>query len=154
MYFTLRSQASAWPPPGTNLDLLEPSIFTSILVFSSGTMQMAVRSIRAGDRRGMGRWILVTMLLGIVFLGGQAHGYAKANFNIGSNAYGSAFYTMTGFHALHVFAGLILMLVLLGRAAAGAYAVKDHAGVEVVAYYWHFVDVVWIGLYGAIYLIK
>ena len=154
MYFTLRSQGSAWPPPGTNLDLLEPSIFTAILVSSSGTMQMAVRSIRAGDRRGMRRWILITMLLGIVFLGGQAHGYAKANFNIGSSAYGSAFYTMTGFHALHVFAGLILMLVLLGRAAAGAYSVEDHAGVEVVAYYWHFVDVVWVGLYSAIYLIK
>ncbi len=154
MYFTLRSQAGAWPPPGTNLDLLEPSIFTAILVSSSGSMQMAVRSIRSGDRRAMRRWILVTMLLGIVFLGGQAHGYAKANFDIASSAYGSAFYTMTGFHALHVFAGLILMVVLLGRAAAGAYSAKDHAGVEVAAYYWHFVDVVWIGLYSAIYLIK
>jgi cytochrome c oxidase subunit 3 len=154
MYFTLRGRSAAWPPPGTNLDLLEPTIFTAVLVASSGTMQAAVRRIRDGDRVGMRRWIWLTMFLGVVFLAGQAHGYAKANFQISTSAYGSAYYTMTGFHALHVLAGLILMLVILGRAAAGAYSRQDHAGVEVAAYYWHFVDVVWIGLYTTIFLIK
>jgi cytochrome c oxidase subunit III len=154
MYFTLRGQATAWPPPGTNLDLLEPTIFTAVLVASSGTMQAAVRRIRDGDATGMRRWIWLTLLLGVVFLAGQAHGYARANFQIATNAYGSAYYTMTGFHALHVFAGLVLMLVVLGRAAAGAYSRDEHAGVEVAAYYWHFVDVVWIGLYTTIFLIK
>jgi cytochrome c oxidase subunit 3 len=154
MYFTLRGQATAWPPPGTNLDLLEPTIFTAVLIASSGTMQAAVRRIRDGDAAGMRRWIWLTLLLGVVFLAGQAHGYARANFQIATNAYGSAYYTMTGFHALHVFAGLVLMLVVLGRAAAGAYSRDEHAGVEVAAYYWHFVDVVWIGLYTTIFLIK
>jgi cytochrome c oxidase subunit III len=154
MYFTLRGRAAVWPPPGTNLDLLEPTIFTGVLVASSGTMQAAVRRIRAGNRDGMRRWIWLTIALGVVFLAGQAHGYAKANFQIASNAYGSAYYAMTGFHALHVFAGLLVMLVILGRAAAGAYSREEHAGVEVCAYYWHFVDVVWIGLYTTIFLIR
>ena len=78
----------------------------------------------------------------------------EKHLTISRNLFGTTYYTLVGFHALHVFAGLILMLVILGRAAAGAYSREDHAGVEVAAYYWHFVDVVWIGLYTTIFLIK
>jgi cytochrome c oxidase subunit III len=154
MYFTLKGQASRWPPAGTNVDPLEPAVFTAILVASSFTMQQGVRRIRAGDRTGMRRWTWITIVLGVIFLAGQAHGYAKATFTISSNAYGSAFYAMTGLHALHVFAGLLILLVVLGRAAQGAYSKDDHAGVEVAAYYWHFVDVVWIGLFLTIFVIR
>lgn len=154
MYFTLRGRASAWPPLGTNLDLLEPSIFTSILVASSLSVQRAVSAIRRGRARAMRRWIWLTMLLGVAFLAGQARGYARVHFTIGSSAYGSAFFAMTGFHALHVLVGLLVMAVVLGRASAGAYSVDDHAPVEAAAYYWHFVDVVWLGLYATIFLVK
>jgi cytochrome c oxidase subunit 3 len=116
MYFTLKGQASRWPPAGTNVDLLEPAVFTAILVASSFTMQQGVQRIRGSDRAGMRRWTWITTFLGVVFLAGQAHGYAKATFAISSNAYGSAFYAMTGLHALHVFAGLLLLLVVPGRA--------------------------------------
>ncbi|HXF71016.1 MAG TPA: heme-copper oxidase subunit III [Actinomycetota bacterium] len=153
-YFVLRAAAPRWPPPGVELGLLEPAAFTAILVASSGTMQLAVARVERGDVAGMVRWVWVTVALGVVFLAGQALGYARATFDIASGPYGSAFYAMTGFHALHVLAGLLLMLVVLGRAAAGAYRGGEAAGVEAVAYYWHFVDVVWIGLFSTIYLVR
>jgi cytochrome c oxidase subunit 3 len=154
MYFTLRAQSTPWPPRGVELDLPTAATFTTFLVLSSGTMQLAIRSIREDSRARMKRWIWVTLLLGVVFLLGQGYGYATLNFDVSSGAYGSAFYTMTGFHALHVLAGLVLMLVALGRAAAGAYSGREHGGLEAITYYWHFVDVVWIGLFSTIYLIR
>jgi cytochrome c oxidase subunit 3 len=154
-YFTLRSEAgpAGWAPPDIKIDAIR-LLFTSILVASSGTMQMAVHRIRQGNVASMRRWTLLTLAMGITFLGGQAHEWAALPFTIATDAYGSAFYSMTGFHGLHVFAGLILMLVMLGRVAAGAYSKDQHAGVEVTAYYWHFVDVVWIALFSTIFVIR
>ncbi len=154
MYFTLRAQAPEWPPAGVDLDPWPPALFTSLLVISSGTMQLAVRCIKAGDGAGMRAWIYVTGLLALAFLGGQVREWATAGFEISSSAYGSAFFTMTGFHALHVAGGLILMIVVLGRAAAGAYSSGEHTGVEVATYYWHFVDVVWIAMFSTIFLLR
>ena len=154
MYFTLRAQAPSWPPPGTDLPLALPTVFTTVLVASSFTMQTAVRRIKQGNVASMRRWILLTFLMGWVFLVGQYHDYLRANFQIGTNAYGSAFYTMTGFHAIHVLAGLVAMLVALGRAAAGVYSADEHASLEAVTYYWHFVDIVWIFLFLVIFVIK
>jgi cytochrome c oxidase subunit 3 len=153
-YFVLRAAARSWPPPSVRLDLPEPAAFTAVLVASSGTMQAAVARIGRGDVGGLVRWVWVTAALGAVFLAGQGLGYARATFDIASGPYGSAFYAMTGFHALHVLAGLLLLLVVVGRAGAGASSREEHAGVEAVAYYWHFVDVVWIGLFSAIYLVR
>ncbi len=154
MYFTLRGQTPVWPPAGADLGFLRPLIFTIILVASSFTMQMGVVRIRQGDLRSTKRWIWLTFVMGWAFLLGQFYEYFHLNFQIGSNAYGSAFYTMTGFHALHVFAGLLAMLVVLGRAAVGAVTEREHAGLEVVTYYWHFVDVVWIALFLVIFVIR
>ena len=154
MYFTLRAQAAVWPPPDIDLDLLRPTIFTTVLVLSSFTMQTADRRIKQGDARGMKRWIWITFVLGLVFICGQFWDYFHANFDIATNAYGSAFVTMTGFHAMHVIAGLLVMLVVLGRAATGAYDAQNHGAVEAATYYWHFVDIVWIALYTVLFLIK
>ena len=154
MYFTLRARAPAWPPPGTDLPLLLPTISTTILLSSSFTMQMALVRVKQGNGPAMKRWIWISFVMGWLFLAGQFHDYLGANFQIGTNVYGSAFYTMTGFHALHVFAGLLAMLVALGRAAAGAYSKEDHASLEAVAYYWHFVDVVWIFLFLTIFVLR
>jgi len=89
-----------------------------------------------------------------VFLGGQAYEWTTLPFRISTSAYGSTFYAMTGFHGLHVLAGLLLMLVILGRAARGAYTPTEHAGLEVATYYWHFVDVVWIGLFLVLFVVR
>jgi cytochrome c oxidase subunit III len=151
-YFTMRAGAAAWPPKGTELDLLQPAVFTAILVLSSGTMQLAVARIRQDDRAGARRWLWVTVGLGALFLFGQYLDYRGRNFGISTNAYGSAFYTMTGFHALHVLAGLALLLV--AQARVGTYSAGEHGGLEAVGYYWHFVDVVWLALFAAIFLVR
>jgi cytochrome c oxidase subunit III len=153
-YFTLRGQSLAWPPPGAQLDVLEPAIATALLLLSSGTMQRAVRKARSGDVDGMRRWVLLTLALGTIFVGSQARTWLAANFTVSSNAYGTMFYAMTGFHALHVVAGLLLMLVVLGRAAQGAYRDVATGSIEAVTYYWHFVDAVWIALFATIYLVR
>jgi len=154
MYFTLRAQAPVWPPADIELGLMRPLIFTAFLVASSFTMQTADRRIKRGDVKGMKRWIWITFALGIVFLCGQFWDYFHANFDIATNAYGSAFVTMTGFHAMHVIAGLIVMLVVLGRAATKVYDAENHGAVEAATYYWHFVDVVWIALFICLVLVK
>ena len=158
MYFTLRAQNKAvWPPPGIELGLLRPGLFTAVLVASSFTMQMADHRIRQGNVASMRRWILVTLLMGLIFLFGQGWDYlelTQQGLELSTNAYGSAFYTMTGFHALHVFAGLLVMLVVLGRAAAGAYSKDQHSAVEAATYYWHFVDGVWVALFATLFLLK
>src|SRR5437588_308346 len=152
-YFTLRAQNIVWTPPDIKVDTLR-LLSTSILVASSGTMQMAAHRIKQGDVHSMRRWIVLTLLMGGTFLGFQAHEWMTVPFSISTNAYGSTFFAMTGFHGLHVFAGLVVMLVVLGRAAAGAYSEREHAGVEVATYYWHFVDVVWIGLFTTIFVVR
>ncbi len=153
-YFTLRGESAAWPPRGATLDVLEPAIATALLVLSSGTMQLAVRRARSGDVDGMRRWVIVTLPLGTIFVGSQVRTWFAANFTVSSNAYGTMFYGMTGFHALHVVAGLLLMLVVLGRAAQGAYRDGATGSIEAVTYYWHFVDAVWIALFATIYLVR
>jgi cytochrome c oxidase subunit 3 len=154
MYFTLRAQNPVWPPRGIDLELARPLIFTIVLVASSFTMQMSVFRARQGNRAAVKRWVWLTFLMGATFLFGQYWDYVDATFVIGTNSYGSAFYTMTGFHALHVFAGLVAMLVLQGRMLAGAVTREDHAGLEVVTYYWHFVDLVWVALFVTIFVLK
>jgi cytochrome c oxidase subunit 3 len=153
MYFTLRAQNRVWTPPDVKVDLYR-TFFTAVLVASSFTMQHAVNRLKQGDRAGMKRWIWISFVMGIVFLGGQVNEWITLPFRVHTDAYGSAFYSMTGFHGLHVFAGLVLMLVVLGRARAGAYSPDDHAGLEVAAYYWHFVDIVWIALFTVLFVVR
>jgi cytochrome c oxidase subunit 3 len=102
----------------------------------------------------MRRWIVLTFLMGATFLGFEMHEWLTETFTIATNSYGSMFYALTGFHGLHVFAGLMIMLVVLGRAATGAYDAERHAGVEALTYYWHFVDVVWVGVFLTIFVVR
>jgi len=153
MYFTLRAQNSPWAAPEVKVDVVRV-LFTSILVASSFTMQHAVARIKTGDIPGMRRWVWITIVMGVAFLAGQTYEWINLHFRIHTNAYGSAFYAMTGFHGLHVLAGLVLMLVVLGRASQGAYSSNEHAGVEVTTYYWHFVDVVWIVLFLVLFVVR
>ena len=153
-YFTLRAVSAVWPPADVRLEVVEPAIATILLVISSFTMQHALTRARAGDLDGMRRWVGITAVLGVLFLSSQVRTWLAADFGVSSNAYGTMFYGMTGFHALHVAAGIVLMVVVLGRAAQGAYRDGRLSGLEAVTYYWHFVDVVWIALFATIYLIK
>jgi cytochrome c oxidase subunit 3 len=153
-YFFLRGVTSPWPPTGVELETLPSAIATAALIASSGTFQLAIRSARDGRIRSMNGWIVLTFLLGAAFVAAQAHDWTTLSFTVSSDAYGTLFYGMTGFHGLHVIGGLVLMLVILGRSAQGAYREGEIRGVEAVAYYWHFVDVVWIGLFSTLFLIR
>lgn len=153
-YFTIRSRTPVWPPNGVELSTGLVAVATVVLVASSFTLQAGIAALGRGEERAMRRWVVATLALGAAFLAAQLFDYTEAPFAVSSHAYGTLFYAMTGFHGLHVLAGLLLMLVVLGRSAQGAYAGGAHADAEAVAYYWHFVDAVWIGLFATIYLIR
>jgi cytochrome c oxidase subunit III len=153
-YFNIRAEHTVWPPQGFSLDLGLAAVLTVILVSSSFTMQYAVSRIRKGDRTGMVRAMTVTVILGVIFLAGQLYDYASLGFGISSGVYGTLFFTMTGFHGAHVLGGVIGMSIVLLRGLNGQFSARHHTAVEAVSIYWHFVDVVWIGLFSTLYLLR
>ncbi|MGH2751393.1 MAG: cytochrome c oxidase subunit 3 [Actinomycetota bacterium] len=156
-YFTIRAQAGEWPPAGTpHIDALRTALFTVFLVASSGTQHLGVVAIRRGDRAGLIRWMWITIALGTTFLAGQALEYAELfneGFSIGTNVFGALFFTMTGFHGLHVAGGLLMLGVVAAKGRMGHFTAERHGPAEAVGYYWHFVDVVWIFLFLVLYLL-
>ena len=153
-YFSLRAQTDPWPPADVELDLLIPTTGTALLVLSSVTFQLGLRAGERDRRTKLRAWIATSLALGVAFLGLQLWDYTQLGFEVSSHAYGTIFYAMTGFHGLHVAAGLVLMLVILGRIAQGAYRHGRVESVHAIGYYWHFVDVIWIALYGTLYLLR
>jgi cytochrome c oxidase subunit III len=157
-YFTIRSAATQWPPPDTpHLSAPYAAILTTILVASSVTMQFGVWAIRKNDQRKLVLWLAVSLLLGAIFLCMQALEYAnliEEGLTLSSGVYGSTFYTLTGFHGAHVAGGAAFILIVLLRARSGQFTARYHDTVEMASYYWHFVDVVWLGLFSTIYLLQ
>ncbi|MDQ6614763.1 MAG: heme-copper oxidase subunit III [Actinomycetota bacterium] len=153
-YFTLRAQSAVWPPPGVDLDTVAATGATILLVASSGTMQLGVRAVARDDRPAFVRWLAATFVLGTVFVLLQVRDWSRLHFSVGTHAYGSAFYLMTGFHGLHVIGGLLAMTVIAGRASSRRFGSGDLPSVEMLSYYWHFVDVVWIGLWATIFFLR
>ena len=152
-YFYLGSMANTpWPPGGApELKLALPN--TIILLVSSGTMWWAESGIRLGSQLRLRLGMLVTLLLGIAFLAIQAIEYSKKDFTLQSNAYGSLFFTITGFHGAHVFVGLLFNVVVQLRAWLGHFTVDRHLAVTNAALYWHFVDIVWLVVFTTLYLV-
>ena len=124
---------------------------TTILILSSFTAYMSETSIAHGDRKGFTRYLLLTILLGLVFVAGVAVEWSTAEFHI-SEPYGTAFFSMTGLHASHVVSGIVILCLVLGLGAKGRFSAESHWGVEASIKYWHFVDVVWVFFYPALYL--
>jgi cytochrome c oxidase subunit III len=153
-YFTLRSMSSEWPPSDIELETLSSLIGTILLIISSGTMILAIRALERGDRLGLQRWTVLTLALGAVFLANQLREYTALNFGVSTNSYGSIYYLLTGFHAAHVFAGLVLLTIAIVL-ARGVGPVERHGpAVDAISYYWHFVDVVWIAVFVTIFVIR
>ncbi|HZT65916.1 MAG TPA: heme-copper oxidase subunit III [Acidimicrobiales bacterium] len=157
-YFTIRAQDTlngVWPPRGIELDVLQSGIFTAILVASSFTMQRALWSDeRRHNRTQAKRWIVISFVMGSLFLGNQGYEWFHVKFHISTNAFSSLFFLMTGLHGLHVFVGLVAMVGLLGRMAGPGGDPGERPVFQVVTYYWHFVDIVWVFLYASIFLLK
>jgi cytochrome c oxidase subunit 3 len=159
MYFTSRARATGgWPPEPTELDVPYALVFTLILVLSSVTCQYGVFAAEIGNVYGLRRWFTITFVMGLTFVLGQANEYRNLIVNhdttIASSTYGSVFYLTTGFHALHVIGGLVAFVFVLIRSTMGRFTPAQATSAIVVSYYWHFVDVVWVGLFITIYLIK
>ena len=153
-FFTIRANAKVWPPPGTKLDTIQAAIFTVVLLASSPTMQIGVWAQEKGQFRKARAWVVVSLILGAAFLGNQAYEWKTLPFRPRTNAYGSLFYIMSGLHGLHVLLGLVAMVALLGRMAGSKGDPGETAVVQAVSYYWHFVDIVWVGLFSALFLLS
>ena len=159
MYFTLRAvNPNLWATETEMLNIPFAAANTTVLVLSSVTAQMGVFAAERGDTLQLRRWFILTFLMGAFFIGGQAFEYAELvheGLTLQSSAFGSVFYLTTGFHALHVTGGLVAFLFVLARSYARPKMTHNMATSAVVtSYYWHFVDVVWIGLFAVIYLVK
>ncbi len=154
-YLTFRAVYPSWPPEGTpERELLVPGINTLILISSSFVIHKADVAIKKNDVAGLRTWFGITAAMGAVFLAGQIYEYSTLEFGLKTNLYASSFYVLTGFHGLHVFLGLCLILGVLWRARDRAhYSEAHHFGVEAAELYWHFVDVVWIILFLLLYLL-
>ncbi len=129
-----------------------PLLNTLILLCSGTTVTWAHHSLIHGDRDGLKKGLWATIALGILFSAIQAYEYSHAPFAFGGNTYSSAFYMATGFHGFHVIVGTIFLIVCLKRAYNGDFTPKQHFGFEAAAWYWHFVDVVWLFLFIAVYI--
>jgi len=170
IYFTLKSTSPGlWEEQTAKLNITYAAVNTVILVLSSFTCQAGVfaaermqprRTGTLGQFRkwGMVEWFFLTYAMGAAFVVGQVFEYAtlvSENISLSSDSYGSAFYITTGFHGLHVTGGLIAFLFVIGRGfAVKNFGHKEATTAIVVSYYWHFVDVVWIGLFAVIYLLR
>ena len=139
-------------------DVLDPvftGIFTVFLLASSGTLWLAERNIARQRELRARLWLLATVHLGAIFLVGQGWEYFnlfRENVTIDRNLFGSTFFTLTGFHGFHVFAGLVALAILTGMSAAGHFKGPHSVAVETVGLYWHFVDVVWIIIFVLLYV--
>jgi cytochrome c oxidase subunit 3 len=148
-----------WPPkPSANFHGTFdpwglPLVNTLILLTSGTTVTWAHHALLQGDRRGLKWGLALTIVLGILFTACQAYEYVHAGFNFAGHIYGSTFFMATGFHGAHVIIGTLFLTVCFFRALAGHFSPKQHFGFEAAAWYWHFVDVVWLFLFACIYVI-
>jgi cytochrome c oxidase subunit III len=153
-YLYLRVRAGEWPPQGIEpLELLLPTINTAILLSSALPMHGAHLAIRRGNRKGMQIGLALTAVLGTIFLCGQAWEYTHSPFTIKDTTFGATFFSLTGFHGLHVLVGIILIVTCFFRSLRGTFNKQHHFGVEAATMYWHFVDAVWVILFGVLYLL-
>ncbi|MBV1704172.1 MAG: cytochrome c oxidase subunit 3 [Hyphomicrobiales bacterium] len=143
-----------WPPKGIEvLDPLNLPLFNTLILLTSGTtVTWAHHALLEGDRKSLKTGLLLTVLLGMLFTGVQAWEYAHAPFAFKNSIFGATFFMATGFHGFHVIVGTIFLLICLLRANAGQFTPERHLGFEFAAWYWHFVDVVWLFLFSCIYV--
>ncbi|MGB4863764.1 MAG: cytochrome c oxidase subunit 3 [Tepidiformaceae bacterium] len=151
-YFYIRSGVEQWPPDGIEVPkLATPAIATLILLTSSATMVWAERGAKQQGGRNLRAGLLVTFLLGAVFLGIQASEWYRETMSISDNAYASLFYTITGFHGAHVIVGLAMNVFVQAVAWRKPRAITDSL-VRNVSWYWHFVDGIWLVVIAVVYL--
>jgi heme/copper-type cytochrome/quinol oxidase subunit 3 len=155
-YLLMRHKSISGPGPSDMFDIPFTSVSSFVLLMSSLTMALAVAAIHRGDERRCRTFLLTTALLGSVFIAGQVYeftSFVKEGLGYTTNLFGSAFYTLTGFHGAHVTIGIIFLLSLFVMSLRGNLGQDKAETVEIFGLYWHFVDVVWILIFTIVYLI-
>ena len=147
-----------FPPPSDIINPWQlPLLNTVLLVTSSFTLTFAHHALRKNQRKPLKLWLALTILLGVAFLAFQAeeyiHAYSELGLTLGSGIYGATFFMLTGFHGAHVTLGALMLTIMLIRILRGHFSPDHHFGFEAAAWYWHFVDVVWIGLFTFVYVL-
>jgi len=150
-YFYVGGSATSWPPIIPEIRVT--AINTILLLLSSGSAIIADRSVRRGRIGALQAWLVVTIVLGAVFLAIQMHEYTTLEFHAQTDAYGSFFYLITGLHGAHVAAGIMMLVYVLVRAFAGHFDAVRNDAVRNAILYWHFVDVVWLVVFTSLYLL-
>jgi cytochrome c oxidase subunit 3/cytochrome o ubiquinol oxidase subunit 3 len=155
-YLLLRHRSTQGPGPKDVFDIPFTSVSSFVLLMSSLTMALAVASITRGDVRANRVWLATTAFLGGIFISGQVYEFTtfyREGLGYTTNIFGSAFYTLTGFHGAHVSVGIIMLMSLLVMSFRGNLGPEKAEAVEIVGLYWHFVDIVWILIFTIVYLI-
>jgi cytochrome c oxidase subunit III len=153
-YFFIRVvDGNPWPAEGTELPKLIAGVNTAILLSSSITLHWALEAVKRGNRAAFKAGMLTTFLLGACFLFIQINEYVHIGFAPYDSAQASVFYGLTGLHGAHVALGLLILLIVTVRAFRGHFSPEEHRGVEIPGIYWHFVDVMWVIVYSAVYLL-
>ncbi|MCU1353634.1 MAG: cytochrome c oxidase subunit [Acidimicrobiales bacterium] len=156
-YLLYKDKAVHGPRPKDLYAIPFTSVSSFVLLMSSLTMVLAVSAIQRGDHRALRSWLATTALLGAVFISGQVYEFTvfvKEGLGFTTNAAGSAFFTLTGFHGVHVTLGIVMLISTLVLSLRGRLPQERAEAVEIVGLYWHFVDVVWILIFTVVYLIK
>jgi cytochrome c oxidase subunit 3/cytochrome o ubiquinol oxidase subunit 3 len=156
LLYKSRVPEGSGPAPHDLYDIPFTSVSSFVLLMSSLTMVLAVTSISRGDQRSTRIWLLTTAILGGIFIAGQVYeftGFVKEGMGFTTNVASSAFFTLTGFHGVHVSIGILMLMSLLVMSIRGRLPMERAETVEIVGLYWHFVDVVWILIFTVVYLI-
>ena len=156
-YMLYKGRVNAGPQPDQIFDIPFTSVSSFILLMSSLTMVLAVSAAQRKDERNMNLWLVITAVLGATFVGGQVYEFTafyREGLGFTTSLFGSSFYTLTGFHGVHVSVGIIMLMALVGMNRNKRIPGDRAEVVELVGLYWHFVDIVWIALFSAIYLVK
>ncbi len=155
-YGALRAGDPTWPVPSSILGIQLTAFMTFLLIVSSVTMVESLAAIRGGNKARCQRFLALTILGGLIFLGLQAYEWThliEHGQSIRKDNFGATFFVLTGFHGMHVFSGVVYLSVILIRATLGKYSAHQNEEVEIVGLYWHFVDLVWILVFTFIYLV-
>ncbi len=160
-YGILRHASANWPRPSIVLGINLTAFMTFLLICSSVTMVLSLSAIKKGDRQGLAKFLFLTVLGGLMFVGLQAYEWShliergltiSAN-PFGSPLFGTTFFVLTGFHGFHVFSGVVYLSCILVQGLRGRYSENNYNPVEIAGLYWHFVDLVWILIFTFVYLL-
>ena len=155
-YMLYKGRVNAGPQADQIFDIPFTSVSSFVLLMSSLTMVLAVSAAGRRDERNMNLWLVVTALLGATFVGGQVYEFTsfyREGLGFTTSLFGSSFYTLTGFHGVHVTIGIIMLMALVGMSKKNRIPGQKAEVVELVGLYWHFVDIVWIIIFTLVYLI-